>query len=131
MYRILLQATKIYQIILKFLQPTFHEEINLLVSDMFPINASFIYLKYVVCTYSYRKLTIYYTQYIKRNKEHKNNIDSHLLPIYIIIKYFLKFLLLFSYICMPFLLIPPPHPSRTHLPPPPPPSPLILSVCHL
>ena len=36
---------------------------------------------------------------------------------------FLKFLLLFNYSCIPFLPIPPPHPSRTHLPPPPPPSP--------
>ena len=32
-----------------------------------------------------------------------------------------KFLLLSSYSCMPFLPIPPPHPSWTHLPPPPPP----------
>ena len=37
-----------------------------------------------------------------------------------------KFLLLFNYSCMPFLPIPPPHPSRTHLPPPPPPFPPFL-----
>ena len=44
---------------------------------------------------------------------------------------FFKFLLLFNYSCMPFLPIPPPHPSWTHLPPPPPQSPLILSMCPL
>ena len=42
-----------------------------------------------------------------------------------------KNLLLFNYSCMPFLPIPPPHPSGTHLPTPPPPSPLILSMCPL
>ena len=42
-----------------------------------------------------------------------------------------KFLLLLNYSCMPFLPIPPLHPSRTHLPPPPPPSVLILSMCPL
>ena len=31
--------------------------------------------------------------------------------------FFFKFLLLFNYSCMPFLPIPPPHPSWTHLPP--------------
>ena len=36
--------------------------------------------------------------------------------------YFLKLLLLLNYSCLPFLPIPPPHPSQTHLPPPPPPS---------
>ena len=41
------------------------------------------------------------------------------------------FLSLFNYSCLPFLPIPPPHPSRTHLPPLPPSSPLILSVCPL
>ena len=30
--------------------------------------------------------------------------------------FFLKFLLLFNYSCMPFLSIPPPHPSWIHLP---------------
>ena len=44
---------------------------------------------------------------------------------------FLKFLLLFNYSCMPFLPIPPLHPSQTHRPPPPRPSPLILSTCPL
>ena len=44
---------------------------------------------------------------------------------------FFKFLLLFNYSCMPFLPIPAPHPSWTHLPPPPPPSPLIWSMCPL
>ena len=39
------------------------------------------------------------------------------------ILFFLKFLLLFNYSCMPFLPIPPPHSSWTHLPPPPPPPP--------
>ena len=52
--------------------------------------------------------------------------------IYLFIYLFIfKFLLLFNYSCMPFLPIPPPHPSWTHLPPPPPPSPLILSMCPL
>ena len=37
-------------------------------------------------------------------------------------------MLLFNYSCMPFLPIPPPHPSWTHLPPPPPPSRLVLSM---
>ena len=32
--------------------------------------------------------------------------------------FFFKNLLLFNYSCMPFLPIPPPHPSWTHLPPP-------------
>ena len=44
---------------------------------------------------------------------------------------FFKFLLLFNYSCMPFLPIPPPHPSQNYLPPLPPPSPLILSMCPL
>ena len=35
----------------------------------------------------------------------------------------LKFLLLFSYSCLHFLAIPPPHPRQTHLPPLPPPPP--------
>ena len=34
-----------------------------------------------------------------------------------------KILLLFSYSCLHFLPIPPPHPSQPHLPPPPTPSP--------
>ena len=45
-----------------------------------------------------------------------------------IIYSFFKFLLLFNYSCMPFLPIPPPHPSWTHLPPPPPPSPLTYII---
>ena len=45
--------------------------------------------------------------------------------------YFLFFLLLCNYSCMPFLPIPTPHPSWTHLPPPSPPSPLVLSMCPL
>ena len=45
--------------------------------------------------------------------------------------YYLKNLLLFNYSYMPFLPIPPPHPSQTHLLPTPPPSPLILSMCPL
>ena len=45
--------------------------------------------------------------------------------------HFFKFLLLFNYSCVPFLPIPPPHPSQTHLPPPPQPSLLILSMCPL
>ena len=44
---------------------------------------------------------------------------------------FLNFLLLFNYSCVPYLAIPPPHPSQTPLPPPHPPSPLILSMCPL
>ena len=32
--------------------------------------------------------------------------------------FFVFFLLLFNYSCVPFLPIPPPHPSWTHLPPP-------------
>ena len=39
-----------------------------------------------------------------------------------------NFLLLFNYSCVPFLPIPPPHPSWTRLPPSPPPSPLILCI---
>ena len=42
---------------------------------------------------------------------------------------FFLFLLLFNYSCMPFLPIPPLHPSWTHLRPPPPSSPLVLSMC--
>ena len=45
--------------------------------------------------------------------------------------FLLKFLLLFSYSCLHFLPIPPPHPSQTHLPSLPPPSPLVLSICPL
>ena len=48
-----------------------------------------------------------------------------------ILFYFLQFLLLFSYSCLHFLPIPPPHPSQSHLSPPPLPSPLILSMCPL
>ena len=40
------------------------------------------------------------------------------------ISFFLNFLVLFNYSCVPFLPIPPPHPSQTPLPPSPPPSPL-------
>ena len=39
--------------------------------------------------------------------------------------------ILFSYNCLHFLPIPPPHPSQSYLPPPPLPSPLILSLCPL
>ena len=45
--------------------------------------------------------------------------------------FFLNFLLLFNYSCVPFLPIPPPHPSRNPHPPPTPPSPLIWSMCPL
>ena len=47
------------------------------------------------------------------------------------IHFFLFFKLLFSYSCLHFLPIPPPHPRQTHLPPLPPPSPLVLSMCPL
>ena len=39
--------------------------------------------------------------------------------IILFIYLFLKFLLSFNYSCVPFLPIPPPHPSWTHLHPPP------------
>ena len=65
------------------------------------------------------------------NKLFGNIYIFYVIEIYIYIErksfqrkhFFFKFLLLFSYSCMPFLLIPPPHPSWTHLPPSPPPSP--------
>ena len=55
-------------------------------------------------------------------------LGFHVIFFFLLLK---KFLLLFNYSCMPFLPIPPPHPSQTHLPPPTPPSPLILTVCPL
>ena len=50
-----------------------------------------------------------------------------------LIALFLKFiyLFLFSYNCLHFLPIPPPHPSQSHLSSSPLPSPLILSLCPL
>ena len=45
------------------------------------------------------------------------NIYSFFFTIILFLK---KFLLLFNYSCMPFLPIPPPHPSQSYLPPPSP-----------
>ena len=70
--------------------------------------------------------TCYFPNFMMR----KPRIETSDLPR-VTNRFFKKFLLLLNYSCLHFLLIPPPHPSQTHLPPSPPPSPLILSLCPL
>ena len=67
-----------------------------------------------------------FSDYLYNNCQEKDFIIANCGFVFCFYQFFKKFLLLFSYNCLSFLPIPPPHPSRTHLPPPPPPSPLIL-----
>ena len=69
------------------------------------------------------------TEFVKKPQM----VQKHLKPVRCVINsFFFNFLkFLFSYNCLHFLPIPPPHPSPSPLLPPPLPSPLILSMCPL